>query len=200
MPSKRQEKAKKRKAYIYQIWKESKQRYGAPKIQKMLQFQGINISLKCVRRYMKELGIRSLIVKTFRYHSEKITDTKKENLLKQDFTTTTIHQKWCTDITYIYTKKEGWTYLASVMDLHSRKILGYAYEKTMTAELAIKAVQNACLHVKNPKGIVLHSDLGVQYTSHMFEVYLKQKKELSILLAEKEIHTIMLVSNRSIPF
>ena len=124
---------------------------------------------------MKELGIRSIVVKKFRYHCEKVTFDEKENLLNRDFTTTTIHQKWCTDITYIYTKKDGWTYLASVMDLHSKKILGYAYDVSMTAELAIKAVKNACLNVKDTDGILLHSDLGVQYTSHAFETYLKER-------------------------
>ena len=82
------------------------------------------------------------------------------------------------DITYIYTKKDGWTYLASVMDLHSKKIFGYAYDRTMIAELAIKAVKSDCLNVKDTKGILLHSDLGVQYTSHAFETCLKEREML----------------------
>ena len=79
------------------------------------------------------------------------------------------------DISYIYTKKDGWTYLASVMDLHSKKILGYAYDRSMTAELAIKAVKNTCLNVKDTEEILFHSDLGVQYTSHAFETCLKER-------------------------
>ena len=75
---------------------------------------------------MRELQIRSIIVKKFRYHTEKITCDEKENLLNRDFITIAIHKKWCTDITYIYTKKDGWPYLASVIDLYSKKILGYA--------------------------------------------------------------------------
>lgn len=71
--------------------------------------------------------------------------------------------------------KEGWTYLASVIDLCSRKIIGYAYGTTMTAELAVQAVKNACLNVKDTKGIILHSDLGSQYTSQMFEDYLSMR-------------------------
>ena len=127
---------------------------------------------------MRELQIRSIVVKKFRYHTEKITSEEKENLLNRDFKTTSIHQKWCTDITYIYTQKDGWTYLASVMDLHSKKILGYAYDVSMTAELVIKAVNNACLNVKDTEGILLHSDLGTQYTSHAFEECLKEKRIL----------------------
>lgn len=86
------------------------------------------------------------------------------------------NQKWCTDITYIHTQKDGWTYLASVMDFYSRKIIGWAYGTSMTAELATKAVENACLNVTDTKGIILQSDLGTQYTSELFEKYLAKKK------------------------
>ena len=106
---------------------------------------------------MKELGIHSMVIKKFRYHSKKVTFYEKENLLNYDFTTIAIHQKWCTDITYIYTNKDRWTYLASVMDFHSKKILGYAYDRSMTAELAIKAVKNACLNVKDTEGVIYTS-------------------------------------------
>ncbi len=96
--------------------------------------------------------------------------------MNQDFKASGINQKWCTDITYIHTKKDGWTYLASVMDLYSRKIIGWAYGASMTAELALKAVQNACLNTPNPEGIILQSDLGTQYTSEVFEKYLAKNK------------------------
>ena len=70
-----------------------------------------------------------------------------------------------TDITYIQVKPVGWTYLASVMDLYSRKILGYYYGQKIDAELATNAVKNACLNIKNTDGMILHSDLGSQYTA-----------------------------------
>lgn len=111
---------------------------------------------------MTDLGIRSIVIRKFRYHSEKVTSEQKENILNRDFNTTGINQKWCTDITYIHTVRDGWTYLASVMDFHSKKIIGYAYGTTMTAELAVQAVKNACLNVKSTNGIILHSDLGTQ--------------------------------------
>lgn len=62
------------------------------------------------------------------------------------------------------------------MDLYSRKIIGYAYGTAMTAELALKAVENACLNVKDTKGIILHSDLGSQYTSELFENYIESSE------------------------
>jgi transposase len=87
---------------------------------------GKKISLKRVQRFMSSMGLRSIVVKKFRPHSSKSSVVEKENLLNRDFKATSINQKWCTDITYIHTLKDGWTYLASVMDLYSRKIIGYA--------------------------------------------------------------------------
>ena len=121
------------------------------------------------------MGIRSIVVKKFKYHSDKPVSEEKNNIINRDFEATDINQKWCTDITYIHTLRDGWTYLASVMDLFSRKIIGYAYGTSMTAELAVKAVENACLNVKTTEGIILHSDLGSQYTSQEFEYFLCSK-------------------------
>jgi len=122
------------------------------------------------------MEIRSIVIKRFRYHSDKSSPNERENILERDFSTTGINQKWCTDITYIYTIKDGWTYLASVMDLHSKKIIGYAYDTSMTAVVAKKAVENACLNVKFTEGIIIHSDLGSQYTSQTFEDYITSKQ------------------------
>lgn len=126
---------------------------------------------------MTKQGLRSIVVKKYHHHANHgtIPDGKK-NILNRDFQADTINKKWCTDITYIHVRKEGWTYLASVMDLCSRKIIGYAYGTAMTAELATQEVRNACLNVKETKGIILHSDLGSQYTSQTFESYLLKKE------------------------
>ncbi len=108
---------------------------------------------------MVRLGLRSVVMR--KYHHQASHGTApgdKENLLNRDFGADTINQKWCTDITYIYVEKEGWTYLASVMDLYSRKIIGYAYRTSMTAELAVEAVKNACRNARATEGLILHSD------------------------------------------
>ncbi len=126
---------------------------------------------------MAKQGLRSVVVKKYNHHANHGTvPDYKENILKRDFETETINQKWCTDITYIHVQKEGWTYLASVMDLCSRKIIGYAYGTSMTAELAVEAVKNACLNVRETRGIILHSDLGSQYTSRSFEKFLNSRE------------------------
>ena len=99
-----------------------------------------------------------------------------KNILNRDFSTTGINQKWYTDITYIYTiKKDGWVYLASVMDFHSKKIIGYSYDSSMSTNLVVKALENTCLNVKNAKGIILQSHSGTQYTSSKFQEYISSK-------------------------
>lgn len=160
---------------IKNVFDENKRRYGAPKIQKVLEALGIKASLKRVQRHMADLGLRSIVTKKYRHYSSKCLIEEHGNLLNRDFKTTGINEKWCTDITYIHTVNDGWTYLASVMDLASKKIIGYAYAKRMTTELAVKAVENACLKVKDTTGIILHSDLGTQYTSQIFEDELARK-------------------------
>lgn len=91
---------------------------------------------------MKAQQLRSKAVKKDNHHANKGTvPDDKENIRNREFKADTINQKWCTDITYIHVLKEGWTYLASVMDLCSRNIIGYAYGTSMTAELALEAVK-----------------------------------------------------------
>ena len=164
---------------VKQAFEDSKRRYGAVKLCCILNGARTPCSIKRVQRHMAGQGLRSVVVKKYSHHANhgSIPDDKV-NILKRDFRTETINQKWCTDITYIHVQKEGWTYLASVMDLCSRKIIGYAYGTSMTAELAVKAVENACLNVRETKGIILHSDLGSQYTSQAFEDCLSGKEIL----------------------
>ena len=79
-----------------------------------------------------------------------------------------INEKWVGDITYIYTLKHGWCYLASFMDLQTKKIIGYSFGRTMTTELITSALDNA-YHTQQPgNGLFFHSDLGSQYTSDEF--------------------------------
>ena len=179
VPSKRQQEHTTFSQKVKQAFEESKHRYGAVKICRSLNGQGTACSLKRVQRHMAAQGLRSVVVKKYNHHANngKVPDDR-ENILKRNFEANSINQKWCTDITYIYVLKEGWTYLASVMDLCSRKIIGYAYGTSMTADLAVEAVKNACLNVKDTKGIILHSDLGSQYTSQVFENYLSGKRML----------------------
>src|SRR5690625_2558053 len=134
------------------------------------------ISLKRVQRLMKEAGIRSITVKKFRPTPSKEKVEERENILKRDFSTTTINQKWVGDITYIHTLRDGWCYLASVLDLHTKKVIGYSFSRSMTIELVEKALENACITQKPEDGVIFHSDLGSQYTSDSFAEKIKSYK------------------------
>ena len=167
---------KRLKEKILKIYNDNKKRYGAPKIHKILTNQGESISLRRVQRFMNDLGIKSIVCKKYKPHSSKAKVEERENILKRDFSTTTINEKWVTDITYIHTLGDGWCYLATVMDLHSRKIIGYAFDKVMDTDLAIRAVKNAYECQKPSKQVILHSDLGSQYTSSKFAEYISEIK------------------------
>ena len=123
------------KSAIKRIYKENKGIYGAPRIHYILGIEGFNVSLKRVQRRMTELGLCAVTVKKYKPHSSKKVAEGLENVLKRDFTTTSINEKWVGDITYIHTIKDGWCYLASVLDLYSKKIIGYAFGKRMINDL-----------------------------------------------------------------
>lgn len=151
-------------------FKKSKQRYGSPKITKVLNYKGIKVSQKRVARRMKALGLKSIVVKKYNHNgNKKVDDTNKENLLEQNFTAEKPCEKWVGDITYIYTKEKGWTYLAIVMDLFDLKVIGWSYSLNMTSELVSTAFKRA-KESRNPvNGLIFHSDLGSQYTSKEYE-------------------------------
>jgi transposase len=175
-PPKREEEYRQFNDLVFAVYIEFKKRYGAIKIQRELSSRGIPCSVKRVQRHMKGLNIKSIVVKKYQYSKNqgKVPDDK-ENILNRNFEADTVYKKLVTDITYIHVANEGWTYLASVMDLYDRKIIGWSYGRNITAELATQAVKNACLNIPETHGIILHSDLGSQYTSDEFESYLTTK-------------------------
>lgn len=175
-PSNRELENNKIEKEIVNIHKASKNRYGANKINESLKPLGITISLKRTQRLMKKLGIKSIIIKKYRPTSSKNKTEERVNVLKGDFTTNTINEKWVTDITYIHTIKDGWCYLASVLDLYTKKIIGHAMSKVIDTTVALQAVKNAIKLQKPTKQLILHSDLGCQYTSYAFKNYIDSTK------------------------
>jgi len=167
-PSKRFLENKKFKKLIMNIYLKSKKRYGAPKITAKLKSLGHKISIKRVQRLMRALNIRSIIQKKYKYYS-KTTDFKRgKNLLNRDFSVSDKNQKWVTDITYIHTLKDGWCYLASVMDLFTKKIIKYSFSKTMDTKLTIEALTKASKKQKPENELIIHSDRGTQYIAKLF--------------------------------
>ncbi len=148
--------------------------YGAPKITKALQEKGVPVHQKRVSRLMKEHGIRSKTVRKYKQTTNsKHSLPVSENLLNQDFSATHPNQKWVTDITYCRTA-EGWLYLASVLDLCTRKIVGWQVSSRMTKALVIGALKQAVHQQKPSPGLLHHSDRGSQYCSIEYQQLLQQ--------------------------
>jgi transposase InsO family protein len=165
------------KKEIMSIYMSSKRRYGAHKIHKSLIKKGINISVKRTQRLMRDLNVASITVKKYKPYSSKAIVDSKVNILNRNFKTTGVNEKWVTDITYIHTQQDGWCYLAVVMDLFSRKIVGYALSRRIDSDLVIKALNNATTTRKIMTSLILHSDLGSQFTSNAYQGYV-EKNEL----------------------
>lgn len=159
---------------IRTIYEQSKGRYGSPRIYQKLRTEGFRCSRKRIARLMREMGLKARHKRKF-----KVTTNSKHdhpiapNLLNRQFKTDAPNQVWVADITYIRTF-EGWLYLAAVMDLYSRKIVGWAMSDRMTADLAISALKMAIKRRRPGKGLMHHSDRGVQYASKPYRKVLKK--------------------------
>ena len=169
-PGPREERRAQLVEQIREVHEASRGIYGSPRVHQDLQEKGIDCCENTVAKLMKDQGIRSKTSKKFRIST---TDSRHphpiaKNHLAQDFQTTKINEVWLTDITYIATG-EGWLYLAAVLDLCSRKIVGWATADHLRAELVCKALENA-LADRRPTGELLHhSDRGVQYACDAYQ-------------------------------
>ena len=151
---------------IKSIWQDSRKTYGAVRIHKKLRKLGLEVNIKRVRRLMKENQIKSIIHKKFRNHNK--SDDMKEtagNILKRNFDTEKLNEKWVSDITYIWTGKDGWCYLSSIMDLHSRRIISHKVGKFMDIKLVIDTLKMAIYKRGDITDLIIHTDRGSQYMS-----------------------------------
>ena len=151
---------------IRAVFEKSRQTYGAIRMTRELRSFGYEVNKKRVARLMREDGLKSVHKRKFKVCT---TDSKHNypvaaNILEQDFSTTAPNQKWGCDITYIPTK-EGWLYLAVVLDFYSRKIVGWSMGSSLHAELCCDAVTKALIRRNQPVELVHHSDRGSQYAS-----------------------------------
>jgi putative transposase len=158
---------------VKEVYDENRQVYGSPKVTQRLNQKGITVSQRTVTRIMKENGIRSKTVKKYKATTNsKHSLPVQENVMNQEFTASKPNEKWVTDITYIPTV-EGWLYLASVMDLYSRKIVGWHMSDRMTKELVLQALKQAHGRQHPDPGLLHHSDRGSQYASHDYQKQLQ---------------------------
>jgi len=151
---------------IKRVHHDARGRYGSPRIHVELKAQGRGASRGRIERLMRRHGIRAIMA---RPRWVRTTDSRHDlptapNLLERNFTATAPNQIWLADITYIETD-QGWLYLAAVMDLYSRRIVGWAMADHLRTELPLAALRMAISAQRPDPGLTHHSDRGVQYAS-----------------------------------
>ncbi len=150
---------------VRQLHQESGGVYGSRKIHQDLIDMGEHCGRHKVARLMREAGLKGCRKRRFRYRrGDKANYPVAENLLQQDFRASNPNERWSSDITFIWTR-QGWLYLAVVMDLYSRRIIGWSMDRRISRHLVVDALTMA-LEYRCPEGpLLLHSDRGAQYTS-----------------------------------
>jgi putative transposase len=156
-------------ALVKEIFSDSHETYGTRRIAKALEGRGIPCGRARARTLMKLAGVKVKRRRRFK----ATTDSKHKlpvapNLLEQDFTVDEPNKVWVSDISYIWTN-EGWIYLAIILDLFSRQIVGWSMDKRITKELVINAFHMAYWRRQPLKGLIFHSDRGSQYCSFKFQ-------------------------------
>jgi len=160
--------------HITRIYWKSDGRYGSPRVFKALQKQGIRVGRKRVERLMREAGLKGRVVRvTRRQPGLKRFQARGENLLRKLDKPTAINQVWVADVTYLKVNGQ-WQYLATVMDLYSRRIIGWSLSSTRTTTLTRAAMQYALKKRNHPKGVLLHTDRGIEYTGKEFQKLLDE--------------------------
>ena len=169
VPSNAEQRREAVKAKIKDIYNESKQNYGAPKITKELRKSGEAISERTVGKYMRQMGIKAQWVKPWTI-TTKDSDFSSElqNILDEQFNPEHPNAVWCSDITYIWTI-DGFVYLTSIMDLYSRKIIAWTLSKTLEVSCVIETINKAKARRKIEEPLILHSDRGSQYVSKEYK-------------------------------
>jgi transposase InsO family protein len=160
---------------ITAIHKASGGRYGSPKVHAELAAEGVAVSRKRVARIMVELGLASLRKRRFK----ATTDSKHklpvaENVLDRKFEVAAPDVAWVTGITYVWTS-EGWLYLAAILDLFSRRVVGLAMSERIDRALVLDALRNAVGRRMPNQGLIHHSDRGSQYASANYQDALKDR-------------------------
>ena len=144
--------------------------YGSPRVFRELRARGEAVNEKTVAKVMREAGIQAKSQRKFRVMTTDSNHTQPvaENVLNREFTAKKRNQKWVADITYIATL-EGWLYLAAVIDLFTRKVVGWSMSERIDSRLVVDALEMAVSRELPDAGLVAHSDRGVQYASEHYQ-------------------------------
>jgi len=183
-PSKRSQTREALAAEVQRVFEDESARAGSPRIAKRLNDEGHRASRHTVAKIMKTQGWRAKARKKYKAttHSNH-TLPVAPNLLAQNFEADAPNQKWVSDITYIWTD-EGWLYLAVVLELYSRRVIGWTIAERMTAKLVCDALIMALWRRHLPQGVIVHSDRGSQYCSAAYQKLL-DKNQLVCSMSKK---------------
>jgi putative transposase len=178
-PSKRSNTELKLTARISELHSQSDKTYGSPRILAELRDEGQHVSRKRVARIMRENGLISRHRRKFRVTTNSAHPFPlAENSLGQNFQADEMNRKWVTDVTFIPTD-EGWLYLAVVLDLFSRRVVGWSMDSQIERSLTIRALQMALKQRKPASGLVHHSDRGSHYANYDYRLMLEANEILS---------------------
>ncbi|MEF0262700.1 IS3 family transposase [Pseudomonas aeruginosa] len=155
------------RSQVNQLFSQSRGSAGSRSILGMLREEGVTIGRFRVRRLMRELGLVSKQPGSHAYKQATVERPDIPNRLNRKFATERPNQVWCGDITYIWAQGR-WHYLAAVLDLHTRRVIGWAFSAKPDAELVIKALDMAYEQRGRPQQVLFHSDQGSQYASRLF--------------------------------
>lgn len=174
-PTPKQTRREKLRRTIEAVHLGSKKNIGSPRLQGVTEGLGFTESPRTVARIMKQMGIRSRTKRKFKKTTE--SDHKlpvAPNHLMQDFRAYRPNQIWMSDLTYVRTQ-QGWLYVCAIIDLYSRRIVGWAASSRMTVDLVLLAYMRACYDRRPGRGLIFHSDRGCQYASQAFKKALKKR-------------------------
>lgn len=175
-PSQRQQDDQRLGTRIGQLFAAGRGVYGSPRVHALLQAEGIACGRKRVARLMQAQG---MVARRARRHTPRTTDSQHTqpvapNLLARAFAATAANQKWVADITAIPTRA-GWLYLAALLDVYSRAVIGWAMDPLRDERLVLAALQMALARRRPGPGLLHHSDRGSQYTSGSYQALLAQQ-------------------------
>ncbi len=165
----------KNKEIIRKLYHEYEGNPGHRMIKVFLNRKNIYLSKNTVLKYMKELGIKSVVLRKKPKYYKGECYKKFDNLLKQDFKVDKPNKKWCTDFTYLYLADGTKRYNCSILDLYDKSIVATLNSNKIDAKLAIETLKVALSRNKINQELILHSDQGTQYTSRAFTEYCKEK-------------------------
>jgi len=163
--------------HIRRIHKGRKRCYGSPRVYKQLRRMGIMCSRRRVARIMRENGIKATVVGLYYYNPKRRDHYQRvENHLAEQPAPTVVNHQWVADFTYLKTKQNRWVYLATIMDLFSRKIIGWSISRVRNTDFTQSSLEMAIRKRTPLEGAIFHTDQGIEYAADKFQQALTTAK------------------------